>query len=41
MIFEKFPCESFVDLDLNYWNEVQKDFDITAFIANMKFEGLR
>lgn len=41
MIFEKFPLTDFVDVDLTYWKEVEANFDITAFIAEMKFEGLK
>lgn len=40
MVFEKFPLTDFTEIDPTYWFEVEKDFEETAFIAEMKFEGL-
>lgn len=41
MIFEKFPLTDFEEVDLRYWQEVQKDFEDTAFIAQLYFEDLK
>lgn len=40
MVFEKFPLTDFEEIDLQYWKEVQEDFDNTAFIAQFLFKDL-
>lgn len=41
MIFEKFPLTDFEEVEPKYWKDVQDDFEDTAFIADLYFDGLR
>ena len=41
MVMERFPLDDFQEIEPKYFNEVENDFEDTAFIAQFRFKNLR
>lgn len=41
MVMEKFPLNDFEEIETKYFNEVEDDYDETAFIGQFRFKNIR